>query len=62
MDDPPLDDAEPQWESTGYRRDLGTQLPREVEATLTMPETLAARPLPSIGNTATANDDDNWNL
>jgi len=57
-----MDDEEPCWESFGYRRDLRRQPIQDVEAASPLPHTLAARPLPSVGNLESAKGADSWNL
>ena len=57
-----IDDDEPSWESSGYRRDLRRQPPRDPEVSSSMFDWLAARPLPFVGNLESAKGGDSWNL
>ena len=57
-----MDDEEPCWKSLGYCRDLERQPIQDAEVASPLPHTLAARPLPSVGNPEFAKGADSWNL
>ena len=56
-----LDDAEPQWKSIGYRRDLGKQPPAPLKPKPPLPDALVAHSLLSPGDQRDAKDHDDWN-
>ena len=59
---PALDDAEPEWESPGYRRDLLRQPLQSVHSTPAVPDALQARQPPRIGNGNGGQESDIWNI
>ena len=60
--EPTLDDAEPQWESIGYRRDRGKQPPAPLKPTPPLPDALVARSQSILGNHMDAKKHNDWNI
>ena len=60
--EPPLNDAEPRWESLGYRRDLLRHPPQLVHSTPPVPDALQTRQLPRIDNPNGEQERDIWNI
>ena len=61
-EEPYLDDAEPQWESIGYLRDLRQPQPTTKKSPPELPDALVARSLPILDNQMDAEKQDDWNV